>query len=240
VLYLFSTFIHQNNIQTIDKDTLVKFVRTYIEIDPDFIYKADEVADSFDSNEAQGICRGNKLICTSQELLNRLLYQLRLLIERDRTNVFTFFEKKSMDSYYSSESDFTKYSNENIIYYTPDMPIRLSKLLESSTEGYKLFTSPAQNIDTPYFIKHPELTLNKISLSQNVVDADKALSTCVVWVDDGYNSASNDIVIRKNISYYLYVLINGTYKIFQVGRGVVHDDFVVVFHSELFSPLMIL
>jgi hypothetical protein len=239
ILYLFSTYINTNNIQDIDKNSISRFVNQYILVNENFKYDVNKVGDTFNVADASGILAGGRIVCTSHELLKRMVYQLRLLIERDRENVSTFYKKKNMDTYYVSEYDFTTYNNEYIIYYDYTMPIKLPELLEEKTDSYALQTYPPNN-NLPYFFKHPLITDNTVVLAQNTRTSEQALSGAIRWQDNGYNDTENEVTIRENIPYYLYVLAkNGNSNVFQVGRGDVYDNLSISVTSRTnYFPIM--
>lgn len=232
-MYLFSKFINSENIQEIDKSVVQQFANTFFTINTGYKYDPSKVGDSFNIEDASGILEGGRIVCTSEELLKRVIYQLRILIERDRSSIANYQSRTSMDSYYISENDFTTYNNEIVIYYSQTTsPITLSKLLTTQTE-YRLNTYPP-NITTPYFFD-----IGQIVLAQNSNTVDKALSTSIVWNERGYNAHDEDIIIREDVPFYLYLQNKaGKKQVYQVGEGIVENNTSILATSDTFVSLM--
>ena len=231
-LYLFSKYINDNNVEDITKNVISDFVYNTFVIDPDFVY--GKVGAAFTYDDAAGLFKGNYLACTSKDLLKRIVYQLRLLIERNRATVSKFYEKQILDNYYMSVYDFTKYSNETIVYHREGITKSLKTLL--NTLYSHILYNKLQDTNKPYFYNFND----KVVLSQNN-DLNNSITTSIVWNEEGYNSTHENIMIREDVPYYLYNLDSD--GIYQVGKGVVNNVHVAtseVNNKRVFTPLMIL
>ncbi len=214
VLYMFSSFLQtKGNVVDIDKTMIKEFVDKYILVF-DFEYDAEDIPDRFDIKEVEGkLMKNGRIICNSMETLKRLLYQLRLFIERDRSNVATFYTRKNMDSYYLSEDDFTKYPNEYIVYYNSEiMNQTLPSLVDEHSAQRQLYNTPPIGYD-PYFLKNTQIN-DSVVLSQNTETIEQAAVTSFLWSTKGYNAYDNEYEHIPDIPYYLHILGDAaTYKV---------------------------
>ena len=240
IMYLFSKYINTNNIEQIDRNIIRDFALLYTTVDENYIYDNIEIGDIFDERSARDILRGGRIICNSYELQKRLIYQLRLVIERNRKKVANFYTKQNLESYYTSVIDFKKYSNENIIYYREGLSKDLKFLTKSYQKVNKLYNYPSRD-NTPYFFTHPEITGGAVVLAQNFPSISDAIDSGVVWNEQGYNFAPSgeDITIREDKSFYIYTIdTDKNTELYQVGEDVKNNLTVIASSKNNFSSIL--
>jgi hypothetical protein len=130
--YLFSHYIAQNKLIDIKQNDIIKWVTDTFMLDESYVYDVSSMTNSFDK---LAFTEEGKLICNSKELVWRLLYQLRILIERNRRNVAEFKDKHELDSYYTSEFDF-KLPNNTVIIKGIDLVGNESSAIQKTRQGY--------------------------------------------------------------------------------------------------------
>ena len=112
--HLYSKFLSSNSL--IDKpqaiSSIEKFIDLYIRLDPTHVYPP---LPPLDIRSGNGIMVDDKIILNTEELAKRLIYSLRLQIERafDMIAKYRFIEK--VIGYYQDVEDFTKRPNQIIV-----------------------------------------------------------------------------------------------------------------------------
>ncbi len=216
ILYMFSRYVFENNITTLDKPVIRGFFEDKVEVNAKHEYNVKNISDEFNMESSTSLFTPDgRLICNSIEIAKRLLFQMRILIERDRKGVLEYHAKQVMENFYQSESDFSSFPNETIVQWTPASGVKLSYLLESTSREYQLYKYPPKT-NSPFFFKHPKITQDQVILLQNTPTIDQALAKSVIWYDLGYNQ--DHPMLREEIPYYMYVLAeNGGSNVYQVG-----------------------
>lgn len=139
------------------------------------------------SDATPGIMQGGRIVCTSENLVRRIIYQLRFISERYKDQLLNAHKKTVLDSFYVSVNDFTRYPSE-IILYEPDS-LRLKTLLKP-TLPYTLATIPhvQRGWGQPYFYQHDSI----VSLSHQVDSAFQAAEVSAFWYYEGYMPQTAD------------------------------------------------
>lgn len=228
VLFLFSNYIFEANVVEITSRDIETFVSQWMTVDSNFQYDVDRVSEFLVPEQATGILRGGKLVCSSLELLKRLVYQLRLLIERDRTNVSEFRLKQTMDSFYQFSFDFYSFPNELLFYKPESVSDTLFELIDVPV--HKVYSGLQANLNSPYFIRHSELTDTEIALTQNTQTVGEAYSKMVIWLNDGYNKPKT--ILYEELPYYLFGTRRTETKVFTVGGDPSNGDRRIAFDVE--------
>jgi hypothetical protein len=213
VLFLFSHYIYENNLVEITSANIKSFVDTWFMVDPFFQYDVNRVSEFLFPDQAQGILRNGKIVCTSNELVKRLVYQLRLLIERDRKNVSEFRLKQTMDSYYIYSFDYFAFPNEVIVLKSNGLT-SLSDLVQIPKRH--LFSHQQPGITQPYFLHHPEITSGEVALTQNTESVEDAYLKMVIWLNDGCNKPRT--ILYEEFPYFLFATKGQQTDTFIVGK----------------------
>lgn len=238
MMYMFSGFIKGKG--EVNKTLIIEFVNAYFEVDGGFKYDADRVSEMFIEEEAAGILRGGKIVCTTLDLNKRLVYQLCLMYRRYRTRITNFSDKLSMDSYYMSVNDFTRYVNEIIIYQNPNAPVNIRDVLKTHSGSHRLHYDIAPHAN-PYFFRNKHIHNGSVVLAQNTDDLDEAVVIGAEWADSGYNRMNEDVMIREKIPFHMYTLSSsGEVKEYQVGQGPVPSNAAVLATETRMTSLLML
>lgn len=197
---LFSEYLQRNPIATeLTSRTLTNFINTHCDIDENVQYNPSLISEVF-NNDKSGVIRGRKIICNSTELLKRLIYQLRLLFTRNRDRVLSFYQKTTMDSYYTSLMDFYQFPDEIMFYLDSTNPLPMTSLVRP--RKYALHSTP-QATDDPYFFKHSKITNNRIALCQNAT-IENAIAKLNIWEKKNVNRLENMIYREK--PFYMFAV----------------------------------
>lgn len=201
-IYLYSEFVASDS----QNKTIQEFMRRFLIVRPNHQYKVDQLKSIFDKRISPTLFEGRQLICTSETLRNQLIYQLRLLLTRDKQKVIQFKNKKSLESYYLSEHDFTKYPHESIVYFDESSPVRLVKMLDNAHPIHKIYSTIPSGITEPFFFKNPHITQNRIALGQITSTLESAVNCGLYWKDYHRNTCPVSYPISSNEPFYLYTL----------------------------------
>lgn len=180
ISYMFWLFSKVLNGQTdIDEEILYNFGNTII-VDED--YKYEEVSQNFDINST--FIKNGFLVVTSEEILKRLLYVLRLESKRNFKNLIEYHKRIVIPDYYVDIIDFDKHKNQIILYGKDNV----EKWLNESYITYNLTNTILENNKKPYFFKNTLVGKN-IYLAQNTDTLEKATDISTNWIVKGYNTS---------------------------------------------------
>lgn len=200
MLRLFSEYLQENPVESeLTSRTLTNFISKHCDIDENVKYNPSLISEVF-NDDRSGVIRGRKIVCNSVELLKRLIYQLRLLFTRNRDRVLSFYQKTTMDSYYTSLMDFHQFPDEIMFYLDPTNPLPMTSLVRP--RKYVLHSTP-QTTNDPYFFKHSKITNNRIALCQNST-MENAIAKLNIWEKDKVNRLENMIYREK--PFYMFAV----------------------------------
>lgn len=108
--YLFARYIQENGFSDVSDDEIISFVKDEIVMKSNFKYEIPSVEISLDNP----FMIDGKMVIRSEEMLKKLIYVLRLALERDRS----FFNQdlKEITDYYLTIEDFRRYPNQIIVH----------------------------------------------------------------------------------------------------------------------------
>jgi len=207
ILWLFSRYLHENNIDVVSDKVISDFSSGYIEIDPDFAYS--KIKKTFETDK--GFMKKGKLILQNREIRNRLLYVLKLYSIRNLNSLIDYHNRKTIKEYYRDVTDFDQNLQQIILYGSESV----DKLIQEYTTtyrikfSYKLFDEVNIGERNPYFFSNPYVENGTIYLAQNIGDIGKAIDIAKTWTKQSYNKtfAAKDRDI-SNTSFTLYRYIN--------------------------------
>jgi hypothetical protein len=188
MFWMYSIFIHNNNIQVLDLNSIKAFVENKITIIPNYPYKNISNIFSLSSNMIQD----GKLIVTSDEMLKRLIFVLRLEIIRNKPELVNYYKKSSIPNYYTDITDFDTYPHQIIL--SGDTSV--DKLIQENKVNYNLQYKVDTNTIFPYFFRN-ELIDNNIYLAQNTNTINNALYIERTWRENEYNPGNEVITLEK-------------------------------------------
>ena len=196
-LWCFSNYLKNNKKDISDKNIEI-FARTYFKINPDFKY--GYVSKTFSYNNS--LMENNILIVNNIETIKRLVYTLRLNIQRNYASVIDYYKKTLMKHYYIDITDFTEYPSQIILYGDES----IYNWIYENNNKYYLYDYIKIGYNYPYFFSN-KLIDNNIYIAQNTLSIEKASAIAIAWIDKGYNiglQTSEEISINKIPSFILY------------------------------------
>lgn len=219
LLWLFSTYIHQNNIQDIDNSIIENFVYQNVEIDPNYTYSNITKTFSYE----HGLIRNRKLIVHDNDTVQRLIYVLKLNLERQADIVFNYHTKSSITNYYNDISDFDYHAHQVILYGDDS----IEKWIYDRQHMYHIIKDGVDlTSKAPYFFRNI-LVSARIYLAQNMDTLEKALEVGKIWSERGLNVRNDyafDSTQISGLGYTLYVYESvNNIEIYQVGEPNEYD-----------------
>jgi len=182
------------------KDSIEKFVEENIVIDP--VFEFGEVAKFFSLDS--GILRDGKIVVTSKEILLRLVFVLRLKIQRNFSELINYHKRKMIESYYMSSSDFTRHWQQIVLEGFGSV----LGWIDSKGSEYVIHDEVAVNENQPYFFMN-KLVSKRVFLAKNTDTIDEALNVVLSWTNDGHMPLEN-ISDTKDLEFLLFFYRNHT------------------------------
>ena len=208
MFWLYSNFIINNNYLTMSSfDHLNEFKENYFEIDSNHKY---EIVDKKYNLNDNGVMRNGKIIVKSEEVLNRLLYVLKVKIIRDFQKILNYHTYEYIYNYYVEITDFDVYPNQTIFKDEE----YANKWLLTSENKYVIYNKIVIT-DKSYFFRN-KLIDNNTYIACNTDSLKKAIFLCEQW-NTRKNNMSNvinlknikdDITKRYNYNIYSYTNYN--------------------------------
>jgi len=215
--YLFSKYLHNNNKINIQKLDFDYFSNNSFVINSNHQYIIDKPI-LFSNSSDNVFLQNNKLIVTSEEMIKKILYSLKLFSIRNIDELKNYKNKISIKKYYNYISDFTEHPSQ-IILYNIDSVI---DWINQKSNIYNVYKSTNSNIkflnyNEPYYINFE----NKIYLAVNSTELNKALDISTTWHSDKYNKNifSNSNILFKNTSYNLYIYTVDKFVLNKINGG---------------------
>jgi hypothetical protein len=194
IFWSYSRFLYDNDTELMNDATIEMFVSDNILIDNNFIY--GNVSKTFSLNS--GVMKDNKIVVHDNETLKRLVYVLKLNIQRQPEKILLYHERLSIENYYNDISDFVSHPTQVILYG----PESVSKWVSEKNLYYKLYHTVNTTTLSPYFFKN-KLVDNTVFLAQNCDTLEKAINVGKVWVSEHFNIGM-DAVADMVPSFTLY------------------------------------
>ena len=198
-LWTYSSYLNNNDIVDLTDDNIARFGNDFFIVKPDYNYGNIEKTFKVDSP----ILENGKIVVHSDETVKRLIYVLRLSIQRNVDVVRKYHERSVIQNYYVDITDFDKYHGQVILFGEESV----EKWITENNVIYTMNDEIQIGTNTPYFFKNA-LIDNNVYLAQNTQTLDKATDIAVSWVRKGYNVgiyADN----MKPVTFTLYSYING-------------------------------
>lgn len=154
-LYRFSEFLDRQRVQTssaLTRAIMEEFINSAFVIRDDYVYDNDAKA-LFTRQDAKNLLEGDKIVCASREIRNRLVFQAWRELVRREYMVLSYKDRGMMRTYYQSIEDFHP-RRERLFLYDPLMETSFLKIL-ATPETFQLYTYP-QNL-ARYFLQHPRI-----------------------------------------------------------------------------------
>ena len=175
-IWIYSRYL--NGVLDITDENIAKFAKKFFKIIPDFEY--GYISKKFSINSP--FLQDGKIVVHDKETIKRLIYVLRLNIQRNKHDVLEYYKKTKIKNYYVDLTDFNQHDNQVILFGEES----IDKWISENNITYVLFDEVQIGINTPYFFKN-KLVNNTVYLAQNTTSIGKASDIAVTWQKDGYN-----------------------------------------------------
>ena len=199
VYWMYSRYLVKNDIDKMNDDNVVSFFKNNVEIDEEYNYE-DNVEKKFTRKST--FFRDKKIIVTSEEMLKRLVYVLRLAIVRNMDMIKEYNKQKFINHYYVDISDFDVYDNQVILYGDNSV----EKWIHDNI-SYKLHAKIVIGTVVPYFFKN-KLIDDNVYLAQNTNNIEKAMDIAWSWNKIDHNVGIYAEKAKSIFSFDLYVYKN--------------------------------
>jgi hypothetical protein len=199
-MWFFSKYLKSSGKDISDKN-VAEFAQKYFQLDPDFIYK-NKISKTFTENNS--FTKNGKIIVHTEETIKRLVYVLRLNIQRDEDNILQYHSRTVIKNFYVDITDFNKYDGQVILFGEESV----QKWIIENNIKYILYDEVQIGISSPYFFKN-SLVDENVYLAQNTTSIEKGSDVAMMWYKKGYNPGIHSKNI-KPISFTLYSYKNPT------------------------------
>ncbi len=179
VFWLFSRYLEAKKILVITDDVLAKFARDQIQVIPEHDYK--QINKLFSTTSS--VMKNNKLVVTSDDMLKRLIYVLKLYSIRDIKSLRNYRNHRAIIHYYVNITDFDSYPNQTILQGEN----AIDKWIQESRFVNVLHNDIVVGSFMPFFFSNNLVVKNTIFLAQNANSLSEALNISITWQRDGYN-----------------------------------------------------
>lgn len=203
VLWLFSRYMAENGIFEIADKHFSTFSKTEIVVDENWNYS--NISKIFSTESA--VMKNKKLVLTSNELLKRLIYVLRLYAQRNFSALLSYKDRNVITNYYENIYDFTHIPTQVILFGEDTV----DRWIHENRTSYVLMNRILPGQHTPYFFRNELIHAKNVYLAQNTVSFRNAIAICSVWNRRGYNigfdvhDEHDEDVDEKNFELYSYV-----------------------------------
>lgn len=197
--WLFSQYLNAKGKDIINDKLLANFAKKNIQIIPNFQYKKVKKIFSMKG----GVMKDNKLVVTSEDMLKRLMYVLKLYSIRNLPSLIEYRKHNVITHFYVDITDFTYNPRQVILHGDESVDIWIQENRFSHVLHDKIVIG--QRI--PYFFKN-NLVENKVFLAQNTETLDKAIAISLNWQRNGYNPGTYISGKSKKYNFTLYSYVN--------------------------------
>jgi hypothetical protein len=136
----------------------------------------------------------DKIVVTSEEMKNRLMYSLII----NKSRIEDYYKIEKMPDYYRDITDFDEYSDQIILYGEESV----QKWLLSNKKHY--LQKSIQPGDIPYFFQNKNIG-DQVYLAQNTDFLGKALDIGYSWIKNQINVGEMAVNFTGSIGFNLYV-----------------------------------
>lgn len=171
MFWIFSSYLYNNSIETIDENVIDRFVNEYILINPDFKYgKVDKY---FSSKSA--LLSNGKIVVYNIEILKRLIYVLRLNIFNRRNVIIEYRNNKILNSYYEDISDYDQHQSQ-VILEGEDV---IYNWIKEQIYRYTIYDT-VQHTENTYFFKNSKIS-EDLFITKRYDTVGQALQVAYNW-----------------------------------------------------------
>ena len=198
--WMFSRYIQDDETDIINNqdEIIVKFVQEKVDIKEGFKYNA--VSNKFSIENKSGVIYDDKFVATSNEMIKRLIFMLKLEIKFNLKKLINYKNTHSINNFYNNTSDFIQNNNEVILEGNNSIE---KWIQEQGKKNILRNTLYIQDNNEPYFFKNILIDKN-IVLLQNTDDIDKAISIAIEWNTKNINNGDSIIIYDTDYEFTLY------------------------------------
>lgn len=200
VFWYFSKYMYENNITEPTDEDIKAFVIDNTVLDKNFVYS--DIYRIFTMSSS--IFRGNRIVMNSAELRRRIMYVLRLEIQRNLKGLLLYRNKDTISHYYLDLSDFDQNSEQAIVY--GEESVR-NWIYEKERGALTLRHRIDPYSHEPYFFTNKNID-SRMYLAQNMMSYQGAIDITKTWYEDGYNPRLANVLNTNDISFILYAYQN--------------------------------
>lgn len=213
-IYLFSKYLFNNNILSVDDDVYKSFADRYILLSSNsfgLVYSFKDVSSISVSTETEK---------------SRLVYHIKLSFERNRRKVRMFHTLSNVDNFYTSVFDFSNDANEFLVYTDESSVSSIFKDTKYVSSTLDQKTKQIYFIDNTFISGNQFLAVNSNNLSISLLQS-------LVWNGNNYLDVNMGVFPLPN-AFFLYDYPN--HQLYKVGEG---DNlpYVVKFDNKTFIPV---
>ena len=196
MFWLFSKYINSSGDEKVTDKLVKNFVKENITVIPD--YKYEIVPKTFSTTSK--LMNDGKLIVTSDEMLKRLLYVLKLYTVRNYKSLVNYHNQKVITHYYVDITDFTNHPRQVIIQGDDSV----DKWIQESKFRYLMYNTVMPSKNIPYFFRNNAVKNGAVFLAQNTESLDKSLAVSLTWQNQGYNTTIHNKPVKHSYRYTLH------------------------------------
>ena len=199
--WMFSRYIedkYETDIINNQDEIILKFVKEQVDIKEGFKYNA--VSNKFSIENNSGVIYDNKFIATSNEMIKRLIFMLKLQIKFNLKKLINYKNIYSINNFYNNTSDFIQNINEVILEGNNSIE---KWIQEQDKKNILRNTVYIKDNNEPYFFKNILIDKN-IILLQNTDNIDKAISIAIEWHSKNINNGQSVLISDTDYEFTLY------------------------------------
>lgn len=220
VYWLFSRYVNENNLESIDDSVLNNFAENNIVTIPEYQYENIPKTFSLESK----VMNNGKLVVSSEEMLKRLLYVLKLYTIRNITDLVNYYTKNTITKYYEDITDFDNHPFQLILQGED----AIDKWIQEKKVLYTLHDSIVIGRKYPYFFRNTNIS-DSIFLAQNAFNLHRAIDIAAGWQKQKYNIglyASDKTILDYGFNLYSYINSENITKTYVEGN--INTDFNIL------------
>ncbi|MDC3332837.1 hypothetical protein OAV62_01205 [bacterium] len=169
-IYLFSKFLKDEGTSLPSRDQMESFSNSMFEVSSDIVY--DRPGPLFTEATSGNIIQNGRIMCTSHDVRNRIVFNLWRELIRRETTVLNYSKKSALPTYYDTIFDFRSVPGNNIFVYDQTVEESLLKLVSAPTT-YKLYDYPQNK--GQYFLQHRKVEDGSLVRVENYVTTESIL-----------------------------------------------------------------
>lgn len=199
MFWIFSKYLHDNNISVITEKILYRFSEEKCIIDENKEYNINSIRRKFSLDS--DFMRDEKIVLQNIETLKRLMYVLKLYSIRELQSLLEYRNRESIKEYIVDINDFDTDNNNLIILKGSDA---LDQYIIEKVEPVIIYDKPIIG-ESPYFFNNKFFGKKNIYLAQNSNSLKEANKIIETWKIKRYNKG---ILLENTSKNDIYSFVN--------------------------------